>query len=223
MISGALLLFLNACGVVRHTSREPRPEAPAAKKEIKASSRNAYEKGVASWYGPKFHGRLTANGETYDMHVFTAAHRTLPFNTYVRVVNLDNGRSTVVRINDRGPFAKNRIIDLSKAAATDLGMIGPGTAHVALFVLKGRVPDPRKKDIKNATYTVQLGSFSQKRLAEMKHRQISGTRIKKVQVDGKTFFRLYYGTFKDKGQAESARKKLMDHGHYGYVKQLENG
>jgi len=102
-------------------------------------------------------------------------------------------------------------------------MIGPGTAHVALFVLKGRVPDPRTKDIKNATFTVQLGSFSQKRLADIKHRQIHGTRIERVKIDGQTFFRLYYGTYKDKSRAEKARQKLMDRGHYGYVKQLENG
>ena len=85
---------------------------------------------MASWYGPDFHGRQTANGEKYDMNAMTAAHRTLPFNTMVLVENLDNGRSVKVRINDRGPFAKGRIIDLSKAAAEKMDMIGPGTARV---------------------------------------------------------------------------------------------
>ena len=83
--------------------------------------RNYIESGVASWYGPKFHGRLTANGEKYDMDGITAAHRTLPFNSEVVVENLDNGKTVQVRINDRGPYAKDRIIDLSKGAAEKAG------------------------------------------------------------------------------------------------------
>ena len=92
------------------------------------------QEGVASWYGPGFHGKLTSNGEVYDMHATTAAHKTLPFNTRVRVVNLDNQRETEVRINDRGPFAGNRIIDLSYQAAKELGMIKSGIAPVRLVV-----------------------------------------------------------------------------------------
>ena len=90
------------------------------------------ETGVASWYGPGFHGKSTANGETYDQQDHTAAHRTLQMPAIVRVTNLDNGHSTVVRINDRGPYARNRIIDLSRAAAEDLAMVGHGTAHVRI-------------------------------------------------------------------------------------------
>ena len=92
------------------------------------------EKGVASWYGPDFHDKPTANGEIYNQDAMTAAHRTLPFNTLVLVENLDNGRSVVVRVNDRGPYAKDRIIDLSKRAANEIGMIGTGTARVKLTV-----------------------------------------------------------------------------------------
>jgi rare lipoprotein A len=80
------------------------------------------QKGLASWYGPDFHGKLTSNREIYNMHALTAAHKTLPFGTYVRVTNLNNGKSVVVRINDRGPFIKGRIIDLSYAAARKLGL-----------------------------------------------------------------------------------------------------
>jgi len=94
------------------------------------------QEGVASYYADQFHGRRTANGETFDMHALTAAHQTLPFNTRVRVTNLDNGRSVVVRINDRGPFVKGRIIDLSYGAAKNVGLIGPGTARVRLEVLE---------------------------------------------------------------------------------------
>lgn len=91
--------------------------------------------GIASWYGDRHHGRRTASGEKYDQSAFTAAHRTLPFNSIVRVSNLENGRQVEVRINDRGPFAKNRIIDLSYAAAKSIGMIKAGTAKVRLEIL----------------------------------------------------------------------------------------
>lgn len=89
--------------------------------------------GVASWYGDRFHGRRTASGEAFDMHELTAAHRTLPFGTRVRVRNLDNGREVVVRINDRGPFTRGRVIDLSRAAAAAIGMTQSGTARVAVY------------------------------------------------------------------------------------------
>jgi rare lipoprotein A len=90
---------------------------------------------MASWYGTKFDGRRTANGERYDMHQLTAAHPTLPFGTLVQVTNVENGRQVVVRINDRGPFGRRRLIDLSYAAARELRMVGPGTARVELAVI----------------------------------------------------------------------------------------
>lgn len=93
---------------------------------------NHVETGVASWYGPGFHGKATANGERYDQQDHTAAHRTLQMPSILRVTNLDNGRSTIVRVNDRGPYARNRVIDLSRAAATELDIIGKGTARVRL-------------------------------------------------------------------------------------------
>ncbi len=91
--------------------------------------------GIASYYAEEFNGRTTSNGETYDMNALTAAHRTLPFNTRVRVTNLENGRTVVVRINDRGPFKDDRVIDLSLAAAKDIGMIANGTAPVTLEII----------------------------------------------------------------------------------------
>lgn len=93
------------------------------------------ETGVASWYGKKFHGRKTASGERYNQNKMTAAHRTLPFGTRVRVKNRDNGKSVVVTINDRGPFKKGRVIDVSRAAAKNLDMIGSGTARVSITAL----------------------------------------------------------------------------------------
>ncbi len=108
--------------------------------------------GVASWYGADFHGRTTSNGEVYDMDAFTAAHRTLPFGSRVRVTNQENGRQVVVRINDRGPFVAGRIIDLSRAAATLLDMLGPGTVAVRLEVLAPAAPEQR-------VFAVQVGAF----------------------------------------------------------------
>ncbi|WP_456414082.1 septal ring lytic transglycosylase RlpA family protein [Oceanithermus profundus] len=93
------------------------------------------EEGVASWYGPNFHGRRTASGEVFDMYAYTAAHRTLPFGSVVRVTRLDTGARVTVRINDRGPFKKNRILDLSYAAAREIGLIRTGTARVRIEVV----------------------------------------------------------------------------------------
>ncbi|WP_078708509.1 septal ring lytic transglycosylase RlpA family protein [Consotaella salsifontis] len=93
------------------------------------------QSGAASWYGPKFHGRSTASGERFDMNKLTAAHKSLPFGTKVRVTNMRNGKSVIVRINDRGPYAHNRIIDLSRKAASVVGLIARGTAKVKLEVL----------------------------------------------------------------------------------------
>ncbi|MBI4811217.1 MAG: septal ring lytic transglycosylase RlpA family protein [Ignavibacteriales bacterium] len=107
-------------------------------KFVKSSSEDEgfSEEGVASYYADEFNGRQTSNGEIYDMNELTAAHRTLPFNTLVKVTNVQNGKSVVVRINDRGPFKGERIIDLSLAAAKTLGMIGPGTVNVKLEIIE---------------------------------------------------------------------------------------
>ena len=110
------------------------------------------ERGVASWYGPGFHGLRTSSGERYDMRAMTAAHRSLPFGTVVEVRNLENGRTTQVKINDRGPFLKGRILDLSRAAAEALGIVGPGTALVELVAM-GVEP------IGGFDFIVQVGAF----------------------------------------------------------------
>ena len=118
------------------------------------------EEGVASWYGDPFNGHRTSNGEIYDMYQFTAAHRTLPFNAVVlRVTNLTNGKQTEVRINDRGPFVGNRMIDLSLSAARAIEMVGPGTAHVRLEMISG--PNPAV-----GGFGVQVGAFLVKENAE---------------------------------------------------------
>lgn len=128
------------------------------------------ETGKASWYGHPFHGRTTSNGETYDMYAMTAAHKTLPFDTHVRVENPANGKSTVVRINDRGPFVKGRIIDLSYKAATKIGLVEPGVATVRVTALApqvatryrtgaGESPVVEARDLRVGEFTVQVGAF----------------------------------------------------------------
>jgi len=115
---------------------------------------NGVQSGIASWYGQEFHGRPTSNGEIYNMHDLTAAHRTLPFGTVVEITNILNGRTITVRINDRGPFVGNRIIDLSYAAARMLDMVGPGTIPIRLEVVKEVLPAPAGQ-----RFAVQVGAF----------------------------------------------------------------
>ena len=114
------------------------------------------EEGLASWYGGKFQGRLTSSGEVFDTNLLTAAHKTLPFGTLVRVTNLANGRATVVKINDRGPFVEGRIIDLSRAAAEQIDMVGTGTARVSVEVLS----------FARDRFAIQVGAYALERNAE---------------------------------------------------------
>jgi rare lipoprotein A len=132
-----LLLLLHFTGCAGGPRPIP-PERPDTAPRI-----GFEERGIASWYGPGFDGRRTANGEIYDMEAMTAAHRRLAFGSVVEVHNLDNGRKTRVRVNDRGPFIHGRIIDLSKAAARDIGMLGPGTARVRIRVIDWSDRTPR--------------------------------------------------------------------------------
>jgi rare lipoprotein A len=144
-------VFLSGCAHKKHARRLPPP--PAAKP-------GDTETGVASWYGRPYHGRPAASGEIYDMEKLTAAHRTLPFNTWVRVLDLDNHRAVDVRIMDRGPFVDGRIIDLSHAAARAIGMIGPGLARVRVEVIRSPEAVPP------AVFAVQVGAFQDRRNAE---------------------------------------------------------
>lgn len=131
-VLGTIAIAAGLTAGLAATSPVARAVEPLQSKQAKASQRL---EGMASWYGPGFHGRKTANGERFDSQALTAAHRSLPFGTRVRVTNLNNGRSVTVRINDRGPFVGNRIIDLSAGAARSIGMIQSGVARVRLDIL----------------------------------------------------------------------------------------
>lgn len=147
------------------------------------------QEGEASWYGPGFHGKQTASGEIYDMEAMTAAHPELPFGSRLRVVNLDNGLETHVRINDRGPFARNRVLDLSRAAAREIDMLGPGTARVRIEVLDAVAePSPRRAApvaIPDSCTLVQVGAYADRRnAAEMARRlEARGEPVRQVRGD----------------------------------------
>ena len=177
--------------------------------------------GIASWYGPDFHGKLTSNGETYNMHDMTAAHKTLPMNTIVKVTNVENGLTTIVRVNDRGPFVASRIIDLSNAAAHKIEMVNKGTAPVSIEILgfeaKGKTTISKKKDLQTvpqemqaADYAIQIGSFSSFEGAlktQEEHDGLDGysTIIKDVEINNNSIFKVWLSGFKSEKEARDYR------------------
>ena len=163
------------------------------------------QEGIASWYGHPFDGRRTSSGEIYNMHAMTAAHRTLPFGTLVRMHDLENGKSVVVRINDRGPFVEGRIIDLSYAAAMAMGM--PGTALVRLQILSAG------PDASGGIYSVQIGAFVDRNNAERLKRSVEkkfNPVIIKTENHGNSVFNLVLvGQERTRQQAEKLARRLV--------------
>lgn len=202
-----LIIFLSSCSTSKEFSEYENVEG------------KFIESGIACWYGPNFHGKKTANGEIYDMFELTAAHRTLPFNSILRVINSENGKSVIVRINDRGPYAKNRIIDLSKAAAEKITIIKNGTALVKLHLLNN-INLPR--DLEKPHFTVQVGSFRNRKDAENYASKISNSRVVKADINGNIYYRVYVGLFTEKEKAAKLKSLLKDKGVDSFVKQVEN-
>jgi rare lipoprotein A len=177
------------------------------------------EGGIASWYGPNFHGRLTANGEIFDQYNLTAAHKTLSFDSIVKVVNQKSGKSVIVRINDRGPYVNNRIIDLSRKAAEEIDIINTGTADVKLYLLSdSKLP----KNIKSESFTVQVGSFNNFRDAENLSRKLRKSSVVEAVINNYKYFRVYSGIFSNIAEARKHKQKLKELGYEGFVKQIEN-
>ncbi len=168
-IAFLILALLAGCGqkpTYTGGVRGSKPYTIAGKTYYPLQSAHGFvEEGIASWYGPGFHGKATASGETYNQYAMTAAHKILPLGTTVRVTHLDSGKSALVRINDRGPFVDNRVIDLSRAAATRLDMMGKGTARVRVQSV-GEVPKSTASGSLKGDYFVQVGSFGQKTNAQ---------------------------------------------------------
>ncbi len=194
------------------------------------SAQGYAEQGIASWFGPKFHGRRTSSGEPYDMYGMTAAHKSLPLPTYVRVTNLENGRSVVLRVNDRGPFVSNRIIDLSYVAAHKLGIVGSGTGLVEVKALTPGQPELRKAswvndtqaepDAERALY-IQVGAFSSRQNAEQMRGQLLLNGFDEVQVQSthasaEAVFRVRIGPLATVDSADRAVQDLERIGVMNY-------
>ena len=185
--------------------------------------------GTASWYGKPFHGRKTSNGETYNMYSRTAAHKTLPMSTHLLVENLTNGKEIVVRVNDRGPFVRGRIIDLSYTAAKELGVVKKGTARVRISALGEaiRVEEQGKqverflphKDFTKGKFYVQVGSFTQQSNAVRLQKTIQKTgrtvSITTFNRTGTTFYRVQVKAGENLNRAKEAVRTLRNLGYEG--------
>ncbi|MDY6854767.1 MAG: septal ring lytic transglycosylase RlpA family protein [Thermodesulfobacteriota bacterium] len=193
-----ILILLCSCASHKPLSYPPKP------------SYRAKQIGIASWYGSDFHGKKTSSGEIYNMYDLTAAHKTLPLGTYVRVTNLNNKRSAKVKINDRGPFIKGRIIDLSYTAAKKIDMVESGTAKVKVEILK-------KAKVQDIPYTLQVGSFKEKRNAFKLKKELD-SRYKDVYIITSSnlpavYYRVRIGHFKSDEKAIEAAKRLRMDGY----------
>lgn len=203
--------------------------------------------GIASWYGDDFHGKLTANGESYNMYSLSAAHKTMPLPTLVRVTNLENGRSVVVRVNDRGPFVKNRLIDLSYAAANSLGFMDKGTTRVRVQTLDQKpdlqtkpatttIPDAiaatkpapvpiSKTTVKEAGIFVQLGAFGSEananRLQQSLQPLYPTVRLHPKKVVEKTIYRVRIGPIENMKKVEETVISLQKNGYNQAVVVIE--
>lgn len=203
--------------------------------QVMSSADGYVERGIASWYGEKFHGHKTSNGETFDMYTMSAAHKSLPIPGYARVTNLDNGRSVVVRVNDRGPFHGDRLIDLSYAAAKKLGYQSRGTARIevasitvrpdgSMSLAGKRYPEAaapvavaeQTRETGEALY-VQLGSFSQRSPADglrdkVRQQTERSVRVRKVETASGLFHRVQVGPFGSADEARRAQQALASRG-----------
>ena len=190
-----------------------------------ASAEGFVQTGIASWYGKKFHGRKTSNGETYNMYAMTAAHKTLPMNTWVSVDNLKTNQKIVVRINDRGPFIAGRIIDLSYTGASSIGIIGPGTGKVRVTALgiatsySKETQDPiafKPIDYWTGNFTIQVGAFQVKENAEQYRNKLSknypNAHITTFTDDRGSFYRVRIGRFTNLKDATRYSEKLITEG-----------
>lgn len=229
-VSALLILFVYGCAGKKPTHRPPGHTKPY---EINGKwyrpiphTNDFRERGIASWYGKKFHGRKTANGEIYDMYGMTAAHKTLPLGIHVRVVNLSNRKQVDVRINDRGPFVRGRIIDLSYTAAKKIGIVGPGTAKVEIIALDSAMPSGSKSgsrlsaapiDLNKGNFSFQVGAFRNRKNAEEQKKHLAkkyrNVRIARYDSGDGIFYRVRVGKFSNLNQAGDQEEILIRDGY----------
>jgi len=205
---------------------KPKPYRVAGKWYQPVSHAKGFQqRGIASWYGKKFHGKKTSNGEIYDMYAMTAAHKTLPLGTYVHVRNLDNGNEITVRINDRGPFVQGRIIDLSYTAAKKIDIVTFGTAPVVIFALDADnrqsskskdKPEQEPVDYYKGNFTFQIGAFSDKqnalRLKEKLNQTYKNAHVSEYDNGQETLYRVRVGRASSLEQAVEYEKNLIQQG-----------
>jgi rare lipoprotein A len=202
------ILFLTACAPGRRVVYERRMPPPE-RREFKKGESKEVQYGIASWYGADFHGKQTSSGEVYDMYQFTCAHNTLPLGTVVMVTNLENGRSLELKVNDRGPFVKERIIDVSYAAAQMLGMREKGTASVKVEVI-GSAPELVQR------FTLQVGSFvdetNAQKLAEQLRKNFDNVSVTTLETQTQKYHRVRVGQFDTREAALVIAQKLAQIG-----------
>lgn len=216
-ISLVLLLALLVAGCAR---KRRVPIAPAAPHPAAVPQIGDEETGIASWYGHPYHGRRASNGEIYDMEKLTAAHRTLPFGAMVRVRNLDNDRTVEVRITDRGPFIEGRIIDLSRAAARDIGMLGPGTAKVRLRIVALPAVLPE------GYFAVQIGAFRHRPNAERERIRMAeryGSARLVRRGGSPALWRVLVGRAATQEEAGALANRVRTEGGTAFVVRVETG
>ena len=177
------------------------------------SSKGYHERGIASWYGSKFHGRRTSSGELYDMHLATAAHKSLPLPTYAEVTNLDNDRKMIVKINDRGPFHDGRIIDLSYAAAIRLGVDKTGTARIDVRAID--VKSKKRSSVKVADGTfLQVGAFSKRKTADDLAGKMLAAQLKPVSVKkSRGLYKVRIGPYASEAEIEASMRRVVELGY----------
>jgi rare lipoprotein A len=186
--------------------------------DILDDARNYREKGIASWYGTKFNGHKTSNGEIFDLYKATAAHKTLPIPSYALVTNLNNGRTVVVRVNDRGPFHADRLIDLSYGAAVKLGYMEAGTAPVEVEILNIAGVDDRRNSVGGSYRYLQLGAFGAEFSAQQLRTQLQGlvsapVTISPVQSGDKMLYRVRIGPVSSGEELLEVQQTLIDNGY----------
>ncbi|MCE9679012.1 septal ring lytic transglycosylase RlpA family protein [Shewanella sp. AS1] len=184
--------------------------------QVMPSGKGFKQSGVASWYGAKFHGHLTSNGETYDMYSMSAAHKTLPLPSYVKVTNVANNSSVIVRVNDRGPFHDNRIIDLSYAAAHKLGMLKTGTANVEIEVIYIESPESLALAQLKQTqvYFVQVVALSNKASIDQLAEKLAGQyQVKTRVLQAGNIYKLQLGPFGQQQLANQLQTELQQNGY----------
>lgn len=219
--SAAFFVFVLAMGLACGGKRPPKYEPP------RPAKKGWTQEGVASWYGNEFDGRPTASGEIFDQDGMTAAHRTLPLGTTARVTNLDNGKDVILKVNDRGPFVRGRVLDCSRGAAKELGFLGAGMARVRIEVIEEGHPKPRRqpasgevvageskdgKPLFDGSFTVQIGAFGVEanalRLREKLEKEFGEAYV----VRFREFCRVRVGHLPSEEAAEALQRRLKEAG-----------